>query len=538
MENRLPPPRTKKHPEDKSGKVRSASTDTKMARDTATPEENDPRFAEMGSTRLTPPSKSTLAGEGTITKFVELLPQRILGDFQIKRKLGEGAMGAVYKALQLTANGEELETPRPVALKILFPHIASIPKLVERLYREGSVMGLLDHPNIIQAYAIGEAEGYHYVAMEYVSGQNMQKWLTQLGRLSVADAVAVTLDCARALAYAHGNNVIHRDIKPDNILVTRTGVVKVADLGMVKTYDDMSLTQTGHAVGTPWYMPMEQAKNAKEIDGRSDIYALGCTLYAFLTGTPPFAGRTLVDVIQAKEVGTFPPARQTNQDVPERLDLILAKMTAKLPKYRYQTCEEVIKDLEDLGLASDTLSFLQIKPASGKDTEDTVHKMSIEEGTVVQTGVGALIRTPVERDDNAWYLIVKSAGGKSNTYRYLTAQLQQMFADGKIKPSAQVSHHPTENFRALGTFKEFQGAALAEFTKKRADKYTARQRGVYSKIREDERQRAEKLRASRRAIQLSPNARYWLDIGLKTILALLGLGLIGGFMYWICTMFL
>src|ERR1043166_4727140 len=116
---------------------------------------------------------------------------------------------------------------------------------------------------------------------------------------------------------------------------------------MVKIGDEeMSLTQTGHAVGTPWYMPLEQARNAKEIDGRSDIYALGCTLYAFITGHPPFTGRTIVDVIQAKEMGTFPSARQTNKAVPERLDLIIAKMVAKQPKHRYQTCEDVIKDLE------------------------------------------------------------------------------------------------------------------------------------------------------------------------------------------------
>src|SRR6202043_2418806 len=111
--------------------------------------------------------------------------------------------------------------------------------------------------------------------------------------------------------YAHELEVIHRDVKPDNVLITRQGEVKLADLGMVKMLDeDMSLTQTGHAVGTPWYMPLEQARNAKDTDGRCDIYALGCTLYACLTGQPPFVGRTIVDVIQAKERGSFAPARQ------------------------------------------------------------------------------------------------------------------------------------------------------------------------------------------------------------------------------------
>ena len=230
----------------------------------------------------------------------EIAPSRVipkqnlvLGGYQLQRKLGEGAMGSVYLAWQ-----EEFQ--RQVAVKILFPHIANNPKLVERLYREGRAMGQLDHPNVVQAYAIGEDQGCHYVTMEYVDGQNMQGWIEKLGRIPVADAVHITIECAKGLSYAHRQGMVHRDVKPDNILVTRKGEVKIADLGMVKTFDeDMSLTQTGHAVGTPWYMPMEQAKNAKDTDGRCDIYALGCSLYAFLTGQPPFAGKTLVEVIHA-----------------------------------------------------------------------------------------------------------------------------------------------------------------------------------------------------------------------------------------------
>src|SRR5204863_9694817 len=139
-------------------------------------------------------------------------------------------------------------------------------------------------------------------------------------------ALLIVLTTAKALAYAHEKDIIHRDLKPENILITRAGQVKIADFGMVKVGDDeMHLTQTGHALGTPWYMPIEQAKNAKDIDGRSDIYALGCLFYCLLTGHPPFTGRTLVDVLQAKELGTFPPARSQNVNVPERLDLILLK---------------------------------------------------------------------------------------------------------------------------------------------------------------------------------------------------------------------
>ena len=168
-------------------------------------------------------------------------------------------------------------------------------------------MNLLEHPNIISAFAVDEAEGAHYVAMEYVDGHTLQKWLDRLGRFEVADALSIVIDCARALEYAHHQGMVHRDIKPENVLIDRRGTVKVGDLGMVKTVDEsMDLTQTGHAVGTPWYMPLEQARNAKDVSGQCDIYALGCVLYALLTGAPPFVGRTIVDVIQAKEIGTFP----------------------------------------------------------------------------------------------------------------------------------------------------------------------------------------------------------------------------------------
>jgi serine/threonine-protein kinase len=447
-------------------------------------------------------------------------------------------MGAVYKARQVSINGVILDQPRTVALKILFPHVASNPKLVARLYREGEVMGSLDHPNIVQAYAIDEAEGCHYVAMEYVSGQSMQKWLNHLGRIPVADAVRVALDCAQALKYAHDRKMVHRDIKPDNILLTKTGMVKVADLGMVKVDDEeMSLTQTGHAVGTPWYMPLEQARNAKDIDGRSDIYALGCTLYAMLTGNPPFIGRTIVDVIQAKELGTFAPARQTNSNVPERLDLIMAKMTAKHPKYRYQNCDEVIKDLESLGLAAATLSFMQQRPGGGHGGPDTPlpAKTSVVP-VVVKTHAEpelAEVAAPA-LDTDQWYVQMKMPDGEVVTRNYNTAQLQKMLSEGTMAFTARASHHPTESFRALATFKEFQGTALSKMSKKAADKNTAKYRGFYKRIEEDERRRAEKEReANKEESALRANTRYWggyvLLFGPLLLAFIIGIA----FLYWL-----
>jgi serine/threonine protein kinase len=512
--------------------------DTKMQHDTASADENDPFWELLGATRVVEePSDSSFHGTdlGSSSNYTEMSPSRILGknvttlgDFQLIKKLGEGAMGAVYKAMQVSFNGEKLDVPRKVALKVLFPHFAKNAKLVERLYREGRAMGQLGHPNIVQAFAIDEAEGFHYVAMEYVSGQSMQKWLTQLGNLPVADAVRITLDCAEALKYAHSENMVHRDIKPDNILLTKTGIVKVADLGMVKTHDEnMSLTQTGHAVGTPWYMPLEQARNAKEIDGRSDIYALGCTLYAFLTGNPPFIGPTIVDVIHAKEVGIFAPARQSNANVPERLDLIIAKMTAKSPKHRYPTCEDLIKDLDSLNLASERLSFVQQKPSAQNQAPatsmpkktgfPTLMPKSTADAQLAEAAVGAL-------DPDLWYVQMKTPDGTVVARKYNTAQLQKMLAEGTTAPTARVSHNPKEGFRSLATYKEFQGVALSQHLSKQAvDKHNACHRGLFKRIEDEDRQREDKERdAKREETLVQANTRYWGGIALANLPIALG----------------
>jgi serine/threonine-protein kinase len=435
------------------------------------------------------------------------------GDYQLVKKLGEGAMGAVYRARQISFD-------RDVAIKILFPHIAKIPKLVERLHREARAMALLDHPNIVQAYAIGDEGGCPFVAMEYVEGKNLQKWLNKLERIAVADAVHIVRECARGLAYAHKQGMIHRDVKPENILVTRSGQVKIADLGMVKTFDDdMALTQTGHAVGTPWYMPLEQARNAKDTDGRCDIYALGCTLYCMLTGCPPFAGATIVDVIRAKELGTFPPVRGVNPAVPERLDLVIAKMAAKLPRYRYQNCEELIADLDALQLASPTLHLGEAPPSepvlSGRSSGEIITNPAL---------AGELA------DPDIWYVRFKGPGGQAVLRKYTTAQLMKKLSDGSIEAKAKASHNARDGFRALATYKELEGAALSRASKEAADKSSIKYRNLYKKIEEQDRQREQNEKQAPRS--LPPWLGMVLTIGVA-MLAVIGLA---AFIYYVATM--
>jgi eukaryotic-like serine/threonine-protein kinase len=407
----------------------------------------------------------------------EQRPPAVLGDFRLVQKLGEGAMGSVYRA-------EQISTPGVVALKVLFPHMARNPKFVERFYREALSMGRLDHPNIVRGFAVGEDQGWHYFAMEYVDGRSLQKWLSLLGKLSVGDAVHITLACADGLGHAHDLDLVHRDVKPDNIMITRKGVVKITDLGAVKVLtEDLTMTQTGHGIGTPCYMPLEQARNAKESDGRSDIYALGCVLYCMLTGRPPFAGDTLVDLIQAKDIAKFPPARRSNPEVPEKLDLIIDKMVAKVLRYRYQTCADVIRDLHALRIAAASLSFI---PSPG---DEPVHAPPPDEPTPLPGPAKRPLSLP-ESDppDGLWYVSHEASRG-AVTRKLTTDQVVRLIESEELGPSAVASRTREGGYRALACYREFEPILFSRATKAGLDQKTTRFRNLYKKIDEEDLER-------------------------------------------------
>src|SRR5262245_12306138 len=278
---------------------------------------------------------------------------RSLGDYHLLRRLGEGGMGAVYL-------GYDERNDRRVAIKVLSDQLASNQAYVDRFYRDAKSGALLNHPNIVRSFGIGQdlATGKHYLVLEFIDGPTAQMLLDRLGRLPVGDAVYIALDVARALEHAHSRNIVHRDIKPDNILLTATGICKLADLGLARRTDEAShLTATRQGFGTPHYMPYEQAINAKYADGRSDIYALGATIYHLITGAVPFPGESHLEVVEKKDAGVFAPARESNPDVPELLDQILQKMMARDPRDRYQTASELIVDLERSNLAAPVPTF-------------------------------------------------------------------------------------------------------------------------------------------------------------------------------------
>jgi len=411
-----------------------------------------------------------------------------LGDFRLVRKLGAGGMGAVYLAHQISLD-------RPVALKVLFKHLASNQNFIERFYREARILARLDHPHIVRGYSVGCEKGWHYYAMEYIEGGSLQSWLKKLRKLSIGDALYITIVCAEALGYAHENNIVHRDIKPDNILITPKGVIKLADMGLAKALDeDLSLTQSGVGAGTPYYMAPEQARDAKHVDRRSDIYSLGCMLYTLITGEVPFKGNTTLDLLRAKEEGKFPPARRLNPDVPEKLDLIIDKMMAKNPEHRYQTCAELLVDLRNLGLAHDRLSFLEHKP--GTTAAPMRQPTSPPTPARTQSLPGSSERSPASTQAEAvewWYVQYRTPDGKLVERKLTTAQVRDLIRDPDFDVKAQASKNKKGPFRSLASYQEFEAALRSRYLKAKADRKVSKLKKFYESI-DDEQRRYERHR--------------------------------------------
>lgn len=413
----------------------------------------------------------------------------ILGDFSIVQKLGQGGMGAVFKAKQLSLD-------RDVALKVLARHLVDNKEFVARFYREAQVMAKLEHPHIIHCYGVGEAHGLHYLAMEYVDGGSLQSWLDKLGRLSVGDALLVTIAAAEALDHAHELNLVHRDIKPDNVLITKRGVVKIADLGLAKPMgDDLSLTQSGVGAGTPHYMAPEQMRNARDVDGRADIYALGAMLYVMLTGEKPFRGTSLVELIKEKETGRFTPARRINPEVPERLDLMIDKMLAKNLTARYQKCHEIIQDLESLGLAHTTLSFIE-GAASPKSVRMRVApavraaapaKPSVPDKPPATSGKipGGGKATAAEGNE-IWYVTTSMEGGKRKVKKMTTNDIIQAIKNREIDSRMEASRQINAGYRAIASHSEFEYHCRSEIAKLKADKKSGKLKEFFENIEEEQ----------------------------------------------------
>ncbi len=265
-----------------------------------------------------------------------------LGKYEIKKLLGKGGMGAVYLAV-------DTQLKRTVALKVLPKDKAKNPILVKRFHAEAQTAAALRHDNIIMVFEADHADGYDYIAMEYVEGTDAARLLETRGLLPVRRATEIVRQVALALEHASQQGVVHRDIKPANLMIRRDGVVKLADMGLARIIDDTmdtSITRVGTTVGTVDYMSPEQARDSKAADVRSDIYSLGCTWYFLLTGEPPFPAGSLTNKLRAHAEKAPPDPRQINDKIPESVVAILNRMLAKQPKARYQTAADLVADLD------------------------------------------------------------------------------------------------------------------------------------------------------------------------------------------------
>jgi len=262
-----------------------------------------------------------------------------IGGFELVEKIGEGSMGVVYKARQSSMD-------RVVAVKILSPRLARNARYVARFQREAKAAARLNHPHIVSGIDVGEHQGYHYFAMELVKGRTVQEILEEKGFIPEKRAIEIAVQIADALSHAWDKGLVHRDIKPGNVVIQPDGVAKITDFGLAKytQEDDISLTDTGTTLGTAYYLSPEQARGESAIDTRSDIYALGATLYHMITGQPPYHG-TPVAVMTQHVSGPVPDPKLVKPELSENVCDVIKMMMAKDRRDRYRTPDEVVLDL-------------------------------------------------------------------------------------------------------------------------------------------------------------------------------------------------
>ncbi len=271
-----------------------------------------------------------------------------IGGHEVISTLGEGGLGTVYKARQISMG-------RMVAIKVLHKKWIKDEEFKKRFLLEARLAGRLSHQNLIQVFDVGRQGDTLYFSMEYINGETVEDYCDKHGAMGVDQALDITLQILRAIAYMRRFDIVHRDIKPGNIMLTKSGIAKLGDFGFVKSKFDALLAPDGEVLGTPDYISPEQAMGTEEIDWRSDVYSLGCTLYHMLVGNPPFEG-TGSTVMRKHIRAQLPSPQEFNPDVPDSVCAVLERMMAKDPDDRYQNFDELFEDMEMVKLGQDPKS--------------------------------------------------------------------------------------------------------------------------------------------------------------------------------------
>ncbi len=263
---------------------------------------------------------------------------KISDRYQIIKTLGEGGMANVYLA-------HDIILDRNVAVKVLRGDLANDEKFVRRFQREALSASSLSHPNIVEMYDVGEDDGQYYIVMEYVDGKTLKQILKQRGKLSITEVVDIMLQLTDGMAHAHDAYIIHRDIKPQNIMILSNGMIKITDFGVATAMNSTQLTQTNSVMGTVHYLPPEQAQG-KGSTIRSDIYSMGIMMYELLTGLVPYKGDNAVEIALKHLKEPLPSVRKINANIPQSIENVIIRATAKNPKNRYVDAREMHEDLK------------------------------------------------------------------------------------------------------------------------------------------------------------------------------------------------
>jgi serine/threonine protein kinase len=340
-----------------------------------------------------------------------------IGNYDLLEKVAEGGMGAIYR-------GRHRETGQIVAIKIMPSHMAQNPVLLKRFEQEFRAASRLDHPNIVRALDYNDNGHTPYLVMEFVEGESLGQKIEREGKMSETDAIRIIAQVAQGLHRAHKQNLVHRDVKPDNILVTPDGLAKLADLGLVKeTETDLNLTKTGRGLGTPHFMAPEQFRNAKGADIRCDIYSLGATLYQMVTGELPFRSNGPLDAWMKKIQNDLTPPRQLVPGLSERIDWAIRRAMSADPDKRPSSCREFIEDL----------------------TGHSTRRLPSVDSTV----------PPQE----LWYLVYQDEEGKSHTVKGTVSAVRRSLKDGYLGKDAsnvRAARTKTGPFESLQSYPEFR----------------------------------------------------------------------------------
>ena len=329
-------------------------------------------------------------------------PGTLLNGYEIESTISQGGMAMVYRA-------RRVRDGQIVALKVLREQYAADAEFVERFQREARAVASLTHANMVQVYESGEAAGWHFIAMEFVEGQDLKRYIREHGPLRVAEGVRIAVAVCEVLDYAHRRGIIHRDVKPQNILLRRDGTVKVTDFGIARALSSVTITQTGTVLGSVQYLSPEQARG-QPVGRAADIYALGVVLFEMLTGQLPFEGDSPIAIAMA-HVHDVPPApRRLNPEIPPALEAVILRGMAKQPQHRYASAADLATDL--LGQTS----FWSEGPTRREDEATRV----VRRGAVV-LGRPALARSRALVPALALTVLVLVGGGAWGAWRSVSA---------------------------------------------------------------------------------------------------------------------